>query len=76
MSKDYRNLYEYCEEEKGKEYYDMNDDEQNQVVEEYQYETGYDEEYGYDNEYWSEMQLNYTIIWLSSIYLSSKDIFR
>ena len=25
MSKDYRNLYEYCEEEKGKEYYDMND---------------------------------------------------
>ena len=54
MSKDYRNLYEYCEEEKGKVYYDMNDDEQNQVVEEYQYETGYDEEYGYDNEYWSD----------------------
>ena len=54
MSKDYRNLYEYCEEEKGKEDYDMNDDEQNQVVEEYQYETGYDEEYGYDNEYWSD----------------------
>jgi len=54
MSKYYRNLYEYCEEEKGQDYYDMSDEEQNEVIEEYKDQTGYDEDDGYDNDYWND----------------------
>lgn len=44
MARDYRNMYEYCEEEKEKDFYDMTDEEQNQVIEEYEYETSYEDD--------------------------------